>query len=874
MTTLRFCSSNRLRSFSSVSARVLALMVKNPSENSSKVAASFVAGVLLLAGNAFVGAANAACVDAATGTYASGGSVCSTAQSSYDATGSAAFATGAGSILNANGVTTIKGNAFNIGVISASAGGVVNITGVTSATPLIITAEGTRSRGLYSTGASSNIVIDGPVQITTGGAASGADYSHGIHTYGGTITIKGSVNIATGISGGAGTGNYGLYAEGGTINVGDAYIRPAGTATSTGAGATAGGIINMGKVDILINGSSQTYTYGVLSDNGSTVTLAGGKVEQTTTASFLTNRSNSALRSITNSMLTVTGDIEIITNGYGARGVYVSGNSTANLNNTNITTKGSASAGIQIGKSRDDGPGAGIVNSSGALVINQPIAGSPGIYIENSGSALNANFAGSSTVINAAGRAILYGGSIAAADPDTVATIALNNATLATTGVNADLIYVGGRVMAGSSLSLTNGSATASSGGWLINVSNRVVSDSFSNGSIYKASDFTFNADNMKLQGSVNTIDDTNGTSILRMKLDNGSVWTLASAGSNTISTLTTLDLNNSTLDASNGDFTLMAREGFTNNGGVIDLSGTAKTAGQMFTIDGNYTATGDATLKIDTVLGDSSSVSDVLAINNGIVSGKTQVIVNNDGGLGAQTTGDGILIVQTTNSTIAAGADFWAPTNSVKAGLYAYNVVRGTQSTDNWYLTSEYVAPPVQPPVDPSSPEPTPEPFRPSLPNIRAEIPVYMTASVLANKLALAMVGTYHDRAGEDYSDTLLLPSQVRDEWCGSGRNKYRCPVTARAYDHKVYAGWARLFGETGNVGYGGKGNAYGRLTKFYKNGPSYDYDMAGFQAGMDIYRREYADGMRDIAGLYVGYGNIDSNIQQVYGGKAGTMT
>ncbi|MEN3930299.1 autotransporter outer membrane beta-barrel domain-containing protein, partial [Microvirga sp. W0021] len=69
----------------------------------------------------------------------------------------------------------------------------------------------------------------------------------------------------------------------------------------------------------------------------------------------------------------------------------------------------------------------------------------------------------------------------------------------------------------------------------------------------------------------------------------------------------------------------------------------------------------------------------------DGTVSGKTQVSLHNDGGLGAQTTGDGILIVQTTNSTIAAGADFWAPTNSVKAGLYAYNVVRGTQSTDNW---------------------------------------------------------------------------------------------------------------------------------------------------------------------------------------------
>lgn len=350
----------------------------------------------------------------------------------------------------------------------------------------------------------------------------------------------------------------------------------------------------------------------------------------------------------------------------------------------------------------------------------------------------------------------------------------------------------------------------------------------------------------------------------------------------NANSTLTALNLSSgATLEPYRvaNELTSYALQGaVASNGGIINL--TNGVAGDTLTIDGDYTASGNARLLIDTVLGDSSSVSDVLVINNGTVSGSTQVGVTNAGGLGALTTGDGILIVKTSNATIT-GANFWAPTNSIQAGLYAYNVVRGTLSPDNWYLTSNVppVDPPAPSPVDPPGPSPVnppapTDPAGPSLPNIRDAVPVYMSAPALASKLGLAMLGTYHDRVGEDYSDILLLPQQPKEEWCGSGRSKYRCPVTVRAYEKTFLAGWARLFGETGSTSYGGKGSPWKRFDKFSKHGPSYDYDLAGFQAGMDLYRKEHANGIRDIAGVYVGYGNIDADVQAVYGGKAGTMS
>lgn len=101
------------------------------------------------------------------------------------------------------------------------------------------------------------------------------------------------------------------------------------------------------------------------------------------------------------------------------------------------------------------------------------------------------------------------------------------------------------------------------------------------------------------------------------------------------------------------------------------------------------------------------------------------------------------------------------------------------------------------------------------------------------------------------------------------------RCAPLPKIYTAETsnLAAWGRIFGETGDVGYGGK-NALARFGKFGKNGPSYDYDLAGFQAGMDLIRRTGKDGSSDIAGLYAGAGRIDSNVKDTLGGKAGSTS
>ena len=103
-------------------------------------------------------------------------------------------------------------------------------------------------------------------------------------------------------------------------------------------------------------------------------------------------------------------------------------------------------------------------------------------------------------------------------------------------------------------------------------------------------------------------------------------------------------------------------------------------------------------------------------------------------------------------------------------------------------------------------------------------------------------MLGTYHDRNGEDYADS----------------------AAARHYGR---AAWGRLFGEKGSVGKGG-------YDAFVTRGPSYDYDIAGVQVGMDLYRHERPSGTRDIAGLYLGAATASADVKAPVSGRAGTAS
>jgi outer membrane autotransporter protein len=127
---------------------------------------------------------------------------------------------------------------------------------------------------------------------------------------------------------------------------------------------------------------------------------------------------------------------------------------------------------------------------------------------------------------------------------------------------------------------------------------------------------------------------------------------------------------------------------GSVSNSGLIDLSDGA--AGNVLSVGGNW-AGSNGVVRLDVALGDSSSETDRISIG-GDASGSTALAVQNAGGLGAQTTGDGILLVEV-EGTSAAGAFTLA--GPVDAGAFFYTLSQGGQSGDgNFYLVSSGLTP------------------------------------------------------------------------------------------------------------------------------------------------------------------------------------
>ena len=129
-----------------------------------------------------------------------------------------------------------------------------------------------------------------------------------------------------------------------------------------------------------------------------------------------------------------------------------------------------------------------------------------------------------------------------------------------------------------------------------------------------------------------------------------------------------------------------------TSSGGIIDLANGA--AGETFTIAGSYAGASNAALRLDTVLSDDASLTDKLVVNGDTLSGGTTLLhINNAGGLGAATTGEGILVVQVSG----ASDGLFALDGAVTAGDYVYKLVRGASGTpdwNNWYLQATKIPP------------------------------------------------------------------------------------------------------------------------------------------------------------------------------------
>ncbi len=303
-------------------------------------------------------------------------------------------------------------------------------------------------------------------------------------------------------------------------------------------------------------------------------------------------------------------------------------------------------------------------------------------------------------------------------------------------------------------------------------------------------------------------------------------------------------------------------------NAGTVSLIGNAP--GTTLTVTGPYVGNAGL-LRLGTSLGDSASVSDRLILSgpSAVVGGRTTVQVVNMGGLGALTTGSGIELVSALNgatTTAQSTKDAFALQGGhVDAGAYEYRLQPGDAAGagENWYLRSASTiippvppappapppAPPAPPPAPPAPPAPGEPPAPPAspasvdpsplsqpipstapiqVPTYRAEVPLFAALPEQLRQGNLAMLGSLHQRIGDDDMKTAAAGAQTTAAPSAIGERR----------------AWGRVLSTGRTIQQGGTVSPHseGRLT--------------GLQAGTDLWTNAQWR-----TGLYVG--QLDGDMQ-----------
>ncbi len=323
-------------------------------------------------------------------------------------------------------------------------------------------------------------------------------------------------------------------------------------------------------------------------------------------------------------------------------------------------------------------------------------------------------------------------------------------------------------------------------------------------------------------------------------------------------------------------------------NAGIIDLRGSV--VGNTLLITGGFGGKGNGVngpgggvfisnggeLWLNAVLNDgiplagqTNSYSDMLIVDSTQVGqgGATAVMISVDpASAGALTVGNGIEVIEVLDPANSDPGAF-SLGNRVVAGAYEYLLyyggVAGDANDGNWYLRSTLIVPS---PVNTNS-----SPSVSAIPNIRSEVAVNMVVPPLAIEYGFAMIGTLHERIGESRTATAVPIYEDREVWCKDPEKNFRCTVRvplklgqkSEEAQQQSYAGaWGRLIGERGTRDRG----------DFVRYGSDYDYTIGAVQVGLDLWAREH-DGNLDKAGLYVGYGLVSSDVDGLFGRRAGSV-
>lgn len=613
----------------------------------------------------------------------------------------------------------------------------------------------------------------------------------------------------------------------------------------------------------------------------------------------------------------VNGDLNMTLTGNQSIGIYVSGNFTnhgdardAGPNgqktpvvrlkgaNNNITIKKGTdrqilkldSYGIKLGKTRNIGQGAGILESYGALNIDTTDAlfGSGIKMVRNS--LLLANYENSTTKINTNGYALEIGThdditrnfkfeqsasrEVKAFFKDAIFTTAGTSSDPNVPGAieRKDLIFVDqGQVGAVIGFSGDRTNLTANNDGYIINVSGNysansyqfVTYDEYGNElghDAYKGSSVNFNASDkgsmtgLVYKGEVKTgegqIKDENIKPTLDLNLANGFTWNLKKKGSENVAKFDTLKLSNSAVinaafdDVGDNDFVLEGN--VISQGGIINLYNSSNNKyHDILTIAGDYTVSGNAIIRMNTLWNNpgsadgANSESDKLKIT-GAANGVTQIIPLNVNGSENIIDGD----IQQVNSVIntvpvvsvgtRSDRNAFIGTAQTNSATEVQLAKRSSADGDEYFWTMEAIK--------------TDEKEKPGggkeKPIYANAVAAYIAMPYINQQQAFISIGTLHERRGKNINS-----SRYGCRTCVENKKGFSNGTT-----------WGRVFGE--------------HLKQDGKNRLNSDTDVAGIQIGHDFLTMTTDNGGRNQTGLYVAYSKANTDFSDKYRAVNGAVS
>lgn len=628
------------------------------------------------------------------------------------------------------------------------------------------------------------------INPSSGGSTGGLAETNGVIIFSSGSLIEGNYSIGAS----AQTGGQIIFQSGSTISApfggGEIALLANGVSSSTGAPSR----ITATGLTINLNGAGNDV--GAEATNGGVIMLNSG-----TTMTYMPGGGSNT------GFLASGAGSQIITNGVTMTMPGEGGNDT-----------GAKATG-----------GASVMLNDSTITVVGTGGGEKGLFADGAGSSIT----GTNTTISVSSPGTAVGGVL-----DGGATIALTGGSVTTSGTAGSYGFLFQAPAGANTLTLDGTTVTAASDAFAVQsgtatidtMGATVIGEPYSgnNGillSVINGATATMTSDSSTLTGAITTASGSTSD----VTLTGGTLWNMTAS-----SNATNLTNDDSTIN-------------------MLPPTGNPTQLASYKTLTvTNYTGTGGEII-LNTYLGTDGSPSDQLVVNGGMATGMTSLTIQNTTGPGAETTGNGILVVNAINGGTTA-PDAFVLDGEARAGDVDYDLVRGGvngSDPDDWFLRSSIMVPePPEPPGVPPPPEdippiadlppdPPPQPLQPGIyPIIGPELATDGVVQPIARELGLDTLGTLHERIG----DTLTWASTGAG--CGDG------PCSE----------WGRFFGQQVD-------NRYQAFAD-----PEASGWMGGFQGGVDLWRGSLLLPGYDAAGVYVAYGNANMSVSGLVTNAAAT--